>query len=1012
MKKFLLILILIFSCILGLTACDRPQVQPSEEDKPSDEVTKPETEEKSEEEEHTCVFTGDWQYDGEYHWKVCECGLFGDDAKHSGGEATDTQKAVCEVCGAEYGEVSTPDDSTTEEGPTVDEPSEEVTQEDIDKIRFKNGSFAYTGEKFSLEVTNLPQGFTVSYDGNEKSEIGTYIVTATVKDSNGKVVKTLKATLEITNPEFDLTGVKFESKEFLCDGEEKELVVEGLPEGLKVEYTNNYQTLAGEYKVVATLKDKFDNVVADLEATLTIKTADFDLSGVKFESKTFSFTGDFRTLEVEGVIPEGLEVTYEGNGEVLIGEYTVTATFKDEYGNVIKTLEATLTIARDAEEEQKYPNLTSIGIDPDEVHNGYQLQVYSFWDSDGNGYGDINGVTEKLDYIEYLGADIIWLSPIMSAVSYHGYDITSFYTIDPKLGTMADYKNLVNEAHERGIKIVLDMPINHTSPEHEWFKGFIDGDPRYAEYYQERKAGVNYGSGGMGTFWTHEETGKTYFGAFGPGMPDLNFQSAELKQGIQNVFEFWLGMGADGFRLDAIKHIYDPNEIPSGQNATALNNQYWSELRSYLKGINENIYLVGENFSGQQEVKSYAKSFDAEFDFEGWHTALGAVANNGSPWSRSTEDCRIYYDDTIIGCTNELIGENPDWIPSFMTGNHDVTRAASFISDSGVTDLDQALKLYGAMTAFRAGIPYVYAGDEFGMYGKNYPGEITVKDGELRLPIPFRNTTVDVEEVLNTIMKDDAGNSVGVLGANIKERWPNFATTCTSDPTRPYVEDKMEYANSVLNVYANAFKLRRQYPALALGSMRSVADYNSCATIIAFDYNGETIYVAFNFAPSATTLNGVTNGSISLIHTVNGVSANGGNLQMSGRGVAVFTATGTMGSGNSTGGGSSLDLNGFSLRGDITNWELSNDYLFTYHDEDEVKITVTLTAGSKFKVVQENSATTAEGSWWHGDDQVKTDCKSLTSTTDNDKNIIIKDSGTYNLYWDVDDFQLWIEKVQ
>ena len=962
MKKLLVLFFALFA-IFSLTSCDK----------------------------HKHYFAREWKYNETMHWRECECGEKEREEEHTGGSATETKKATCKVCGQPYGDVLnsvTPDDPTTPEN----NPSEGGGETDETYTVTYNVNGHGTAPSALTNVTALPAELPVLteegyiFEGWYLEETCTTAATAgaTISADTTLYAKWSQAVATYTVT-FNTLGHGKTVPEALTNAT-------ALPTELPVLTAASF-TFEGWYLEETCTTAAIAGATISANTTLYAKwTLNVDLSGIKFEDDEVEFDGAKHSIKVTG-LPEGLTAEYSGNDQSAKGEYTITATIKDADGESLTTLEATLKIT-EAKDDGTYPYLKSIGIDPTEVHNAYQLQVYSFYDSDGDGYGDLKGV-EKLDYIEYLDVDIIWLSPIMSAVSYHGYDITSFYSIDPKLGTIADYKSLVNEAHERGIKIILDMPINHTSPEHEWFKGFLSGDPQYAEYYQERQPGVIYGNGGMGTFYDDEESGKSYFAAFGKTMPDLNFQSAELREGVQDVFEYWVELGADGFRLDAIKHIYDPNEIPSNQNAIELNNQYWSELRSYLKGINPNIYLVGENFSGQQEVKQYAKSFDAEFDFEGWHTALGAVAN-GSPWGRSGEDCRKYYDDTIIGCTNELLGENPDWIPSFMTGNHDVTRAASYIWDS-VTDGDAAIKLYAALSTLRAGIPYIYAGDELGMYGKNLYDNMGVKDGELRLPIPFRDTTVDVETVLYTIMEDANGNEIGMLGTNLKNNWPTFATTCTYDSTTPYVEDKIEYANSILNVYKGLLELRREYPALAIGSMSAVADYNACATIIGFTYNGETIYVAFNYSEQATTLSGVCDGTIELIHTVNGATVSGTDLQMSGRGVAVFTATGTMGSGNSV-----TFADTYYLLGSMNGWAPVEEYKFIPNpgNSAEVMLTIALNAGDEFKVVKVNGTNYD----WNGHDRVKN--QDAVEWADGG-NIKIKESRTYNLYWNPNE-GLWI----
>ena len=242
-----------------------------------------------------------------------------------------------------------------------------------------------------------------------------------------------------------------------------------------------------------------------------------------------------------------------------------------------------------------YANIASVGVNSEEAHNAYQVLVYSFYDSDGDGYGDLAGLESKLDYIKGLGCDIIWLSPIMESESYHAYDITSFYKIDPKIGTIDDYLSLVNTAHNMGMKIMLDMPINHTSPNHEWFIEYLNNNSDYNDFYQEKNPSVNYGTGSsMGskaTFYTDKTTGKTYFAAFGATMPDLNYQSQALVNAIYDVFDYWTLLGADGYRFDAVKHVFDPNEIPAGQDSVRLNNELFQNLGEHLKELNpDNIF--------------------------------------------------------------------------------------------------------------------------------------------------------------------------------------------------------------------------------------------------------------------------------------------------------------------------------------------------------------------------------------------------------------------------------------
>ena len=532
-----------------------------------------------------------------------------------------------------------------------------------------------------------------------------------------------------------------------------------------------------------------------------------------------------------------------------------------------------------------YAYLESIGVDPEEAHNAYQVLIYSYYDSDGDGYGDLAGLESKLDYIKGLGADIIWLSPIMESESYHAYDITSFYKIDPKIGTIDDYLSLVNAAHKKNMKIVLDMPINHTSINHEWFIEYLNGNPDYAEYYQEKDPFKIYGNtssmGNKARFYTDATTKKTYFAAFGETMPDLNYTSDALVSAIYDVFDYWVALGADGFRFDAVKHIFDPNEIDSKEDSVTMNNQLFRELGNHLKSINPNIYLLGENFSGQGEVLQYATSFDAEFDFESWHTGLGAVTNQ-DPWGQN--DRRKYFDDTIVGCTNELIGANPNWIATFMTGNHDVTRAASYIGDK-VTDKDAALKLYAALIMLRSGIPFIYYGDELGMYGENKSGDYWVEDSQLRLPMSFSDSTISLTKVFYTKMVDTQGNLTGkTLGENMLADWPDYKTAV------PSAEAQMADPNSLYNTYKSLIEFRSSYPQIYKGTMGMFGDYSGQGTIMTFTYEGVTLYVAFNFSETALHLANIApNADLTVLYSLNGAQALGTDINLPARGVLVFT---------------------------------------------------------------------------------------------------------------------------
>jgi len=264
----------------------------------------------------------------------------------------------------------------------------------------------------------------------------------------------------------------------------------------------------------------------------------------------------------------------------------------------------------------------------DALGPAYQVLIYSFADSDGDGYGDIKGLTNALNYLNDgnpfggndLGISAIWLSPINSASSYHGYDVKDYKAIDPRLGTMEDFEHFVADAHSRGIKIILDMVFNHTSREHPWFLDAMrSASSPYVAYYRTKQPGTQYGSGGMGRFYRYTRPDGSvfeYFSAFWEGMPDLNLDNTDVVNELKDILAFWIGKGVDGFRFDAAKHAFDPNEMPAGTPTLALNKSFWNDLRRYCRRIKPDVMFIGEVLTeSSAEIAAYASVFDGLFDF-------------------------------------------------------------------------------------------------------------------------------------------------------------------------------------------------------------------------------------------------------------------------------------------------------------------------------------------------------------------------------------------------------------
>lgn len=368
------------------------------------------------------------------------------------------------------------------------------------------------------------------------------------------------------------------------------------------------------------------------------------------------------------------------------------------------------------DENKNYEN----GIDHNQSTVGYQLLVYSFNDSDGDGRGDIKGITQKLDYFTELGVNVLWLSPINKAGSYHGYDVQDYYEVNKKLGTKDDLKELIEEAHKRDIKILLDMVVNHTSNSHPWFMDACrEENSKYKDFYTFKDSKVTYGTSNNTSAGWHSRSGKLYYSSFTATMPDLNLSSKEVKKEIKNIFKYWIDFGVDGFRLDAIKHFFDGAEYAKGTDVKKLTQNYFKDLENYINDINPNIFFVGEWLD--ESYISYTTSapyIDSQFSFSTRkllnEKISGSQSANGFATKITTE-------------INELTKLNKEFVYTPIIGNHDHDRIASTYGFAGNKI---RLALLSRILVTLPGMPFIYSGDELAMGGSRYEND----DIERRLP--------------------------------------------------------------------------------------------------------------------------------------------------------------------------------------------------------------------------------------------------------------------------------------
>ena len=483
-----------------------------------------------------------------------------------------------------------------------------------------------------------------------------------------------------------------------------------------------------------------------------------------------------------------------GSGES--GDTYVNPTISDTKGDY-RSSDDTNLLTKD-----EYPNgvPTSETFLKDRPGVGYQIFVPSFADSDGDGMGDLRGVINKLDYLQNdVGAKVLWLTPIQKSNSYHGYDVTDYYRIDSKFGTIEDYQELIYKAHQRGMKVLMDMVINHTSKSNVLFQKSeqareetVNGKPiKYRDMYiwkfkgdkvrvwngqgDNDSAPSNFTTatlGGTSTidkklddlWYPDGESSYYYFGKFGSGMAELNYNSQVTRDYMTDMCKYWLSFGLDGFRLDATKHIYLLGELNTSldlnkhdivydvgykhywnedkQKYEDMDNDYsydrtlnvifWKQFAGNLKAAYPNCFLVGENFDGwDQRMAPFYESMDSQFDFQTYFNLNQFYASSiGMKIKSSLETYGNYRKNGLINgafTSNHDIyrllnhaAQHDEDIPLGVNGkNHKEVHGseAQAGEENNKTYAINMAKYYAAVTILTPGVSWIYYGDELGMSG-------------------------------------------------------------------------------------------------------------------------------------------------------------------------------------------------------------------------------------------------------------------------------------------------------
>lgn len=503
----------------------------------------------------------------------------------------------------------------------------------------------------------------------------------------------------------------------------------------------------------------------------------------------------------------------------------------------------------------------------------YQVYPKSFNDSDGDGIGDLNGITEKLDYIKELGADIIWLNPIYDSPHVdNGYDIANYRKIDSSLGNMSDFDRLLHLAHKKGLKIMLDLVVNHTSDQHPWFKKSEESkENSYHDYYiwkdpVDGHEPNNWGSSFGGSTWEYvEAVDQYYLHLFAKQQPDLNWENSNVRKEVHDIMRFWLDKGIDGFRMDVINLISKKPGFPDGpivQNKKFGDYYYGAangpKVHEYLKEMNKDvlskydIVTVGETpHTNVEEAVKYVDNrrheLDMVFHFDHMHLDYGKYGKF------STKRFKLADLKAVLSKWQIEISNHHGW-NSLYWSNHDQARAVSRFGDDGEHRVASA-KMLGTLLHMMQGTPYVYEGEEIGMTNLHNTQIADYNDLEtLDVYHRFRNDYhLSEEDTMKAIhmksrdnartpMQWDDSNNAGFSTSN--STWLKV----NSNFKKINVKQSKSDSNSIFYYYQKLIKLRHEYQIVTTGSYQLLDKENSDIFSYARVGDNTTLLVICNFA--------------------------------------------------------------------------------------------------------------------------------------------------------------------
>lgn len=494
----------------------------------------------------------------------------------------------------------------------------------------------------------------------------------------------------------------------------------------------------------------------------------------------------------------------------------------------------------------------------------YQIYPKSFYDSNNDGIGDLNGITEKLDYIKHLGVDYIWITPFfVSPQKDNGYDVADYCNIDPTYGTMEDFDRLSAEAKKRGIGIMLDMVFNHTSTEHKWFKKALAGEKKYQDFYifkkgEKNNPPTNWVSKFGGNAWEYvEELESYYLHLFDRTQADLNWENPEVREEIYKVVKFWLDKGVNGFRFDVVNLISKPEKFENDYQGDGR--RFYTDgpkIHEYLKGLNQNTFGQKEDIITVGEMSS--TSMENCFKYSGKdENELSMVFNfhhlkvdykNKDKWALQPFDFQELKD--ILNSWQVGMQEHNAWSALFWC-NHDQPRVVSRFGDDK-NYWKKSAKMLGTVVHMLRGTPYIYQGEEIGMTNAYFDTISQYKDVE---SINYHKILMDSglsdEEAMKIVMERSRDNGRTPM------QWSDEINGGFSKGT-PWIESIKNYKeinvknqiddeDSIFNYYRKLIALRKEHRVIALGKTIPLAENDENIYMFKRVLENEELLVVTNF---------------------------------------------------------------------------------------------------------------------------------------------------------------------